>query len=183
MEIYLVRHTPPKVEAGICYGQTDLPVDDNFIYDFEKIKKEIPEKIDMIFSSPLKRCMVLAENIARSIVFPVIGIDERLKELNFGKWEMKKWETIPQSEFREWESDLLNYTIPEGESLAGLQNRVNDFINELLNRKIKKALIITHAGVIRCFLSRFNDIPIKETLNIPVEFSSVKILKIEKKIL
>jgi alpha-ribazole phosphatase len=178
MEIYLVRHTPPKVEAGICYGQADVPVDDNFIYEVEKIKKEIPENIDMIFSSPLKRCMVLAENIARSFVIPVIEIDERLKELNFGKWEMKKWETIDQSEFKEWESNLLHYNIPEGESLTMLEDRVNSFIDDLLKRKIEKALIITHAGVIRCFLSHFNDIPIKETLNIPVEFSSVKILKI-----
>lgn len=178
MEIYLVRHTPPKVEAGICYGRTDVPVDDNFIYEVEKIKNEIPEKFDVIFSSPLRRCKVLAENISKSLVIPDIEIDERLKELNFGKWEMKKWESIDHNEFREWESDFLNYNLPEGESLSTLQNRVNSFIDDMLKRKVEKALIITHAGVIRCFLSRFNDIPIKETLNIPVEFASVKLLKI-----
>ena len=28
MEIYLIRHTKPKVGKGICYGQTDLEIDE-----------------------------------------------------------------------------------------------------------------------------------------------------------
>jgi alpha-ribazole phosphatase len=180
MEIYLVRHTPPKVEAGICYGQTDLPVDDNFQSDVEKIKKEIPITIGVIYSSPLIRCKILAEELSKAFNISGIDIDDRLKELNFGKWEMKKWETIDQNEFREWESDLLNYKIPEGEKLIALQNRVNSFIDDLLKRKIEKVLISTHAGVIRCFFSKFKNISLTDTLRIPVEYSTVHIIQINQ---
>ena len=30
MEIFLIRHTTPKIEKGICYGQTDLDITTTF---------------------------------------------------------------------------------------------------------------------------------------------------------
>jgi len=177
MEIFLVRHTPPKVNAGICYGQTDLSVDINFYSEAEKIKKKIPGKLDVIFSSPLLRCKVLADYLSKAFEIPIIEFDERLKELNFGTWEMKIWETIDPHEFKEWESDLLNYTIPNGESIAALNKRVNLFIDDLLIRNLQKVLITTHAGVIRCFISRLEKIPLLDTLSIPVEYSTVRCVK------
>lgn len=182
MEIYLIRHTPPKVGTGICYGQTDIPLDDNFEIESGKIKLEIPEKFDVIFSSPLTRCKLLAENIFNTLKIPCFEIDDRLIEFNFGKWEMKKWEIIDSSEFKSWEADLVNYQIPEGESLAAMQKRVNGFIDDLLIRKIGKAVIITHAGVIRCFLSKFKNISVMDTFKIPVEFSTIHTLYINQQI-
>jgi alpha-ribazole phosphatase len=178
MEIYLIRHTPPKIETGICYGQTDLPVDENFSSDFENIKNKIPQSVDTIYSSPLIRCKVLAEELLKRSDNRLIHFDERIKELNFGKWEMKKWESIDHLEFEHWESDLLNYNIPGGECLFAMQNRVTSFIDDLLNQKNGKVLIITHAGVIRCFLSRFKNISLLDTLRIPVEYSTIHTLQI-----
>jgi len=42
-EIYLIRHTTPKVEKGICYGQTDLNLADTFEQEKERILKIIPK--------------------------------------------------------------------------------------------------------------------------------------------
>ena len=39
MEIYLIRHTTPKIEKGICYGQADLNVADSFEEEINVILK------------------------------------------------------------------------------------------------------------------------------------------------
>ena len=40
-----------------------------------------------------------------------ISLDDRLKEMNLGDWEMKIFSSIPEVEIRSWEEDLLNYKI------------------------------------------------------------------------
>lgn len=56
MEIYLIRHTKPKVGKGICYGQTDLEIDEtSFEQKLNFISKKLPNHIEKYFSSPLKK--------------------------------------------------------------------------------------------------------------------------------
>ena len=61
-----------------------------FLKEVLLIKKKLKrEKVDLkrvlIFSSSLKRCKKLASQLSKDFI-----IDSRLKELNFGDWEMKK---------------------------------------------------------------------------------------------
>ena len=41
MEIYLVRHTTPAIEKGVCYGQTDLNVAETFEEEVELVLKNL----------------------------------------------------------------------------------------------------------------------------------------------
>lgn len=64
--LYLVRHTSVAIGKGICYGQTDVDVAE----DFERVSGLIKEKLsglnfDRIYSSPLKRCYRLAKVLAQ----------------------------------------------------------------------------------------------------------------------
>ena len=43
MDIYLVRHTTPKIDKGICYVQSDLVLVDSYPEEFKTIKDTIPE--------------------------------------------------------------------------------------------------------------------------------------------
>ena len=57
MEIYLIRHTTPLVEQGICYGQTDLDIAHNFQEEVEDIKVALQHfNPDKVYTSPLMRC-------------------------------------------------------------------------------------------------------------------------------
>lgn len=85
MEIYLIRHTTPDIEKGICYGQSDIPLKDTFPSEVKNILKSIPKHFDKVYSSPLQRCTQLANYIDQNNT-----IDNRLMELNFGSWELKK---------------------------------------------------------------------------------------------
>ena len=43
MDIYLVRHTTPKIDKGICYGQSDLELADSYPEEFKAILDVVPE--------------------------------------------------------------------------------------------------------------------------------------------
>jgi alpha-ribazole phosphatase len=177
MEIYLIRHTTPLIETSVCYGQSDISVNENFDTESGNVLNMLPSEIDALYSSPLQRCTMLAEKIISSNKTNHYQSDARLIEINFGDWEMKKWDDIDRIEFDKWAADFVNQKIPNGESFTNLNTRVNKFINDLLQHNYKTVAIVTHSGVIRCFLSRFNNIPLDETMNIEVGFSSLHILK------
>jgi alpha-ribazole phosphatase len=68
-------------------------------------------------------------------------------------------------------NDFVNYNIPGGESFTQLYLRVNDFIETTLLKEQRKrpAIIITHTGVIRCFLCRKQNIPLKDAFSVGLQ--------------
>ena len=128
----------------------------------------LPTDFDAIFSSPLSRCKLLAENFSHKIVY-----DNRLMELNFGDWEGKNWNDINQSELHEWMENYITIAPSSGESLTDLLNRFSDFITEVKLKKYKKILIVTHAGIIRCAMNLFNNIAVDKIMMEKVNFAGI----------
>ncbi|MFA9191370.1 alpha-ribazole phosphatase [Flavobacterium sp. FZUC8N2.13] len=173
MEVYLVRHTETVCKKGICYGQSDVDLKVPFLEQFESIKKQLPSDA-VFYSSPLSRCTALAKYLSSSS----ISIDSRLMEMNFGDWEMKKWDAIPEADFTPWMTDFVNVTVPNGESFVALHYRVNEFLEELVSKyNSKKIVLITHAGVIRSILCAYSNSPLKDAFTNKVDFGDV--IKIE----
>ena len=98
--IYFLRHTIPEVEQGICYGQSDLMVADGFYNDeLPKVIKTVEKlNVDAIYSSPLKRCKILADEISEVLGVEFVESDSFLMELNFGQWELWSWSQIFECE-------------------------------------------------------------------------------------
>jgi len=170
MEVYLIRHTQPQVEKGVCYGQSDVLVKDSFQEEVNKLLKHLPKTIDTVYASPLMRCQKLAKELKAS---SSIQTDKRLMELNFGDWEMKKWDEIDQTELNKWMKDFVNVKVPNGESFTEMNTRVSSFAEELLKKEHKTAAVVAHAGVIRCLVALVLEIPLKNAFKIPVDHSSV----------
>lgn len=56
-----IRHTKVDVPAGICYGQTDVPVAASYPEEMAGIAGVLkPQAFDRIYASPLTRCRRLA---------------------------------------------------------------------------------------------------------------------------
>lgn len=177
MEIYLIRHTKPFIEKGICYGQSDIDVLETFNEESKKLIQWLPKDIDILYSSPLKRCLMLSQKIQNAMVLkPDIVTDKRIIEMNFGDWEMKKWEEIDREESDTWIRNILTQSTPNGESFNTLNMRVTSFIDEIIVKKQKRIGVITHAGVIRCFKSYFSKTPLIDTLKTDIDFASLTIL-------
>ncbi|AYN05006.1 alpha-ribazole phosphatase [Flavobacterium sp. 140616W15] len=173
MEIYLVRHTETVCEKGICYGQTDVDIAEPYDLIFDNIAKQLPGDA-ILYSSPLKRCALLAKHIQKETKISNYQEDKRLMEMNFGDWEMKNWNEIAQEDLNPWMEDFVNIRVPNGESFIDLHQRVTHFIeNEILIKKPSKAIIITHAGVIRSILCLLNSLPLKDAFQNKVDFGQV----------
>ncbi|TGV02728.1 alpha-ribazole phosphatase [Flavivirga rizhaonensis] len=169
MEIYIIRHTTPDIEKGICYGQTDLDLAGTFPKEFKTVKQQIPDGTYHIKSSPLKRCVLLANHLE-----PHVLLDDRLKELDFGDWEMKAWNNISEETLNPWMKDFVNVRVPNGESYVELASRVNAFFEDFIKSHDEKDLIIvSHAGPIRTFLSSILNIPLEKSFNIKIQYGDV----------
>lgn len=161
MEIYLIRHTTPKVEKGICYGQADLDITETFLEEVEAIKPHLPSEGVKIYSSPLQRCKKLADALFDGFD---IDIHDDLMELNCGQWELLPWNDIPKDEIQPWMDDFVNVPVPQGESYVDLHNRVVNRFNEIVSKQ-ESAVIVAHGGVLRSILSHITSTPLKESFD------------------
>ena len=152
MKLFFLRHTSLNVEIDVFYGQTDLDVSDRFEEEVKLIQKKIKYfNIDTnsikVYSSPLKRCIKLTNRLTENYI-----IDERIKEMNLGDWEMKKMSSISKKEKLDWENNLLSFKIPNGESNSEFLKRLKSFLEDIFKFN-EDALIVCHAGSINGMLS------------------------------
>lgn len=176
MEIYLVRHTETICEKGICYGQSDVNIAEPFNEIFDRIISELPAEA-IIFSSPLKRCSILAKHIQNNIKTISYQEDDRLKEMNFGDWELKNWNEIPPEELNPWMEDFVNIKVSNGESFIELHQRVGEFLSDKISETKHPVVIVAHAGIILSILCHQSSLPLKDAFENKVDFGEV--IKIE----
>jgi alpha-ribazole phosphatase len=169
-EIYLIRHTTPSIEKGICYGQSDLDVMPTFEEEWKEIYKILPQ-LDKIYSSPLLRCKKLAEKLTLENM--PIHFDNRLLEMNFGEWEMKKWNEIDNELLNNWMENFTHNLVPAGESYDLVKKRVIDFWEDLLENKEEKIGIVTHFGVIQSVLSILFETPPQKTFRFDLDYGAI----------
>lgn len=174
MEIYLVRHTSVDVPAGYAYGQTDVPLKPSFEAEADMVKQQLDDLVfDKIWTSPLSRCVKLASHCG----FPNAIKEERIKEINFGEWEMKSWEELssdPRS--KEWFDDWINCPAPNGESLMDQYRRISDFIEELRHSGLNRVCLFAHGGVLTCARVYAGEYPLKDAFkNVPPYGTVIKL--------
>lgn len=148
MEIILIRHTRVGVEKGTCYGWSDVPLADTFETEALATKRQLETfgTFDAVFSSPLSRARKLADFCG----YPDARLDDRLKEMNMGDWEMQKYEEITDPYIQEWYKDYLHLPTPHGESFPMIYQRVSQFLDELKRQPFRRVAIFAHGGVLIC---------------------------------
>ena len=178
MNIYLVRHTTPQIEDGICYGSSDLGLVATFPEEAQRIREVIPADIATVYSSPLQRCARLAEVLS----VHAATLDERLREIHFGEWEMQPWDDIPESDRRYFFDDFANRQPPGGESFTQVQTRGLAAFDDYVLRhrdEVDEMLVVAHAGVIRSLLAHWQDRPLMEAYDNDLDYGAVTLLKLE----
>ncbi|MCL2636194.1 MAG: alpha-ribazole phosphatase family protein [Betaproteobacteria bacterium] len=162
MLLHLIRHPPPQVATGICYGALDVPAPASPSL-IARLRAELPPGLPL-WSSPLRRCRELA-----AALHPAPQFDKRLQEMHFGAWEGQPWAAIPRAELDAWAADIADYAPPGGESPRQLQQRALAFVAAL---PVAEAVLVTHAGVIRSLLAHANGLAIAACLDILPAFGS-----------
>ena len=146
MEIYLIRHTSVDVPKGTCYGFTDVPLQPSFESEASQTRKQLEGiTFDRVFTSPLSR----ATKLAHFCGYPDAIPDDRLKEMNMGEWEMKKFDEINDPQLQKWYDHYIDTPTTGGESFRDLYHRVSHFLNELRTHdEIHRVAIFAHGGVL-----------------------------------
>ncbi|BBM51507.1 phosphoglycerate mutase [Leptotrichia trevisanii] len=161
-EILFIRHGETDCnKKHLYYGHSNPSLNETGINQLKDTKKKLEkmnEKIDIVFSSDLKRCRESLEllKINKNIK---TYFSEELRELNFGNIEGKTYKEI-ENEFSHYVYEMKNnwrhFKTEGGESLTDLQQRVSRKINKIkTENRNKKILIIAHAGVIQSLISYY----------------------------
>lgn len=150
MKLWLLRHAAVALEAGLCYGASDVPAHAALTQEAALQAAAILPAGLPIATSALGRARKLGA--ALHTLRPDLGppqADARLNEMNFGQWELQPWNAIPRSAFEAWMADFAHHRFGGAESTQALLNRVAAALGELRASGEGEAVWVTHAGVIR----------------------------------
>ncbi len=180
--IYLLRHTTPDIDLDVCYGQMNVNVKaENFKSESKRIfdlLRAFPSiNSPRIYSSPLKRCKVLANALPFD---KEVLVDDRLIELDFGKWEGVPWKEIPKTELDIWMEAFPEMQAPGGESYRQMQERVLRFWREVLDGGEDAYIVVAHGGSLRTLISHILEMPLKRMFSLNMDFGSVSAITVGK---
>lgn len=146
MNLCLVRHTSVNVPSGICYGQSDVGVNEaTFEQEAKSALLSIPDcRWDAVYTSPLSRCVRLAEYAG----WKDARRDSRLLELDFGDWETKYWSEIDDPNLSAWFDDYVHVRTTNGESFLNQYERVVHFVEDMKRCGYANVLAFAHGGVV-----------------------------------
>lgn len=177
MEIVLIRHTSVDVPQGICYGQTDVPVKTTFEQEAAVTKANLQayEPFDKVYCSPLTRCVKLATYCG----YADAERDNRIKELNFGAWEMQKFDEIKDPRMQKWFDDYLNVPVTDGESFMQLYQRVAAFLDEVRQKPYERVAVFAHGGILLCAQAYAGLVKFEEVFSAITPYGGIVTLNIE----
>jgi alpha-ribazole phosphatase len=148
MKLWLARHAAPLVQAGVCYGTSDVAADALATRQAaQALAIQLPPGL-ALRCSPLRRCRQLAHALRALRPDLVPSEDRRLAEMDFGCWEGRPWSEVAQQEYEDWTADFPGYRCGGGENVAALMARVAQALADT-RRDGSDALWITHGGVVR----------------------------------
>jgi alpha-ribazole phosphatase len=172
MNIYFIRHTEVYNPNKLCYGQSEIPLAENFTAHFDWLQDSLESSLESptaFYSSPFRRCSKLADYLSNGNFIT----DKRIAELHFGDWEMQAWDKINPKELEPWMADFVNYKINNGENFLELYERSTAFFEDILTTENKDIVVVTHAGVIRSILAYVLDFPLEHAFNLEISYSSI----------
>jgi broad specificity phosphatase PhoE len=138
------------------------------------------EKIAAIYASPLQRTRETAEIVAERLGLP-IGFRDDLIELDFGEWTGATFDSIrADPRWQAWSTQRSLATIPGGESMRAVQQRVVATVVELSERHPHETvLLVSHGDVIRSALVFLLGMPLDFYNRIEIGQGSISTVRID----
>ena len=148
MTLWLMRHAQPLIAPGICYGQLNMPADEDATRACAaELAKVLPTGTTVV-TSPLQRCEQLTLVLIGLRPDLTVKMDSKLQEMHFGNWEGRAWADIAKTELDDWTANFAHYQAGiSGESVCQFMARVATAFDAI--DPAQNTLWITHAGVIR----------------------------------
>ena len=156
----LIRHPPVAVPSGVCYGASDVPLAADPVPVAATLRHRLPADFRLV-SSPASRCLDLARLLA-----PAPLIDNRLSEIDFGDWELRRFDDLPRADIDRWAADAWGFNPPHGESADTMARRVLAAWRDFGASSSDNWVIVSHGGPLRVIAGTLLDLPRADWLNI-----------------
>jgi probable phosphoglycerate mutase len=169
--IILIRHAEAEGNANrVFHGWTDAELTKKGHIQAGLVAERIKDtKIDVLYSSSMKRTLQTAQYISGIKNLPIIRTD-KLKEINGGDWEGRAWHELPvlwPLEYDTWENKPHIHKMPNGESMEEFQMRLITEIQTIIEKnKGKNICIVTHGTAIKALICFFKECTLEEMLNV-----------------
>ena len=155
-KIHFIRHGLTEANLdGRYIGKTDLPLCSAGIERLEELKTKIDYPyVELVFSSPLARCLETAEIIYPSIEPSVI---DELSEYDFGEFENKTaLELENEEDYKNWTSGRIP-SPPGAEDPKAFTERLalglNKMVRIMMENGVYDAAAVMHGGAIMTLFS------------------------------
>jgi broad specificity phosphatase PhoE len=188
--VYLVRHgeTTLNTEGRLQGGTIDAPLTAKGESQVEAIASLLARELAgrsspiRLQSSPLGRALATARIIAARVPTTPTAIDERLREIDFGRWTGLTFAEIEQTDAALWvarQLDPWHIRSPGGESYSDVSQRACDWLaaqtsdviavaHGVFGRVLRGTVLGLNGGAIRKLSEHHTDIVVIEAGTVQV---------------
>lgn len=171
-DVYLARHseTDPKYK-GICVGRSDVALSEAGVKAIPALVAQLAAlKPERVVSSDAARCRAVAEPLAAQLGLTA-EIEPRLRERDFGAWELRPWQAIFDETGDEMEGLMTDdWHPPGGESNAELLARCREWLEGLPGGV---TVAVTHGGPVAALVGATTGRPAAEWAELVPPMGSV----------
>ena len=181
--IIFLRHAQAENNTKrILAGRTEgVPLTKTGIEQAERIAKYLASiDISAIYSSPIERAKHTAEIVAKNCSLEEVVIDERLTEIDMGKFTRMNYDDM----FAKYGNIFLKFyendpiiAEHEVETFPDVQKRVLDMVDHVLKKhKNENVILVTHMDPIKSMLAKVMNLLPETLFELIIENASLTII-------
>ncbi|MBR2736016.1 MAG: histidine phosphatase family protein [Firmicutes bacterium] len=158
MKIWIARHGQTRLNLEKrMQGLTNEPLNETGIRQAEAAAKRIGHvDFDAVYASPLDRAVVTG-SIIGNVSREKIRIDQRLIEVDFGRYEKKKFLFMGPLMSAYWAFPEVFPRPRTVESIDSMKKRSVSFLQELEQMDYDNVLVACHGGIMRALTGYLDD--------------------------
>lgn len=169
----LLRHG--ELEGGVKYrGRVDDPLTGAGRVAMDEVWQRLKGDTDLIICSPMSRCLQPATAWAEASGIECL-VDPRVAEMHYGEWEGLTAEEIKErypGVLEKWRADPESVSVPGGESIHQLQQRIARFWADLCEKYDgRHLLVVAHSGSVRMLIAHALNAPIVSTRHLQMPYA------------
>ena len=158
MNLILVRHGETAWNKEVIFrGRMDIPLNDTGCAQAERVASRLKSfKVREVITSPLKRAVSTAEAITKTQGIKNCTAEKDLIDISCGKWEgmsLKDVELQYPHEIALWKTKPHEFTMPGGESLEDVKNRVTSVLRRAIKEDDESNIVmVSHRVVLKVMI-------------------------------
>ncbi len=182
VRLLLVRHGITEFNNTRRFaGYSDVEMSAAGCQQVERLRDRLKdEKIDLVYSSDLRRALVTAEIILAGRKVDIVACPE-LREVNYGACEGLTFDEISRDypELAESIADFdLQLEFPGGENFTGFVERTCHFLDRLSQHESSETiLIVSHSGPLRALVCHLLGIDQSHWRQLRIDNASLSIVE------